>query len=241
MLRTVFRDVIRLIRSPRWTIDRLHEIDPIYHFTGRKITHDDLTRFGDEFAVSESALIVHSEIDCSQFLEDYTALPDHYMAYDRYLEELQDIPDERYDQVIAMGVFEHVTDPSRLLKDCHRVLKPGGHLYVSASFAFSVHNGPQNYFHVSPYGMEHLLEDQDWTSVDIRGSCGPFKTVGILLQRILLQCRTRPIIRPLVALLAYAIPILDRFVITQYDHVDFSRGTTIDSMLPSNIQMIAEK
>jgi SAM-dependent methyltransferase len=140
-----------------------------------------------------------------------------------------------------MGVLEHVTDPAKLLAECHRVLAPGGELYVSASFAFSVHNGPENYYHFTHYGMAELLDTEQWSEVDIRGSCSPFKTIGILLQRILLQTRTTMLIRPLVALFAYTIAYLDRFIETQYDHVDMSQGTEIDSMLPSNIQVIARK
>ena len=37
-----------------------------------------------------------------------------------------DLPDRRYDLVVHSDTLEHVPDPVRALRECHRVLKPGG-------------------------------------------------------------------------------------------------------------------
>jgi 2-polyprenyl-3-methyl-5-hydroxy-6-metoxy-1,4-benzoquinol methylase len=39
-------------------------------------------------------------------------------------------PDARFDSVLSMGVLEHVANPAASLDELHRVLRPGGTLYV---------------------------------------------------------------------------------------------------------------
>lgn len=39
-------------------------------------------------------------------------------------------PDETFDVVVMIDVFEHVPYPVAHLQDCHRILKPGGLLYI---------------------------------------------------------------------------------------------------------------
>ncbi|MBO8171629.1 MAG: class I SAM-dependent methyltransferase [Bacillaceae bacterium] len=54
-------------------------------------------------------------------------------------------PDDKFDTIIMNDAMEHVDDPIAVLNECHRVLKPGGRLYV---------NFPP-YYH--PYGA-HLSD-----------------------------------------------------------------------------------
>ena len=211
------------------------------YISKRKLSYNDLRAFGKKFATSEKALIVYIEFPYKDLLPNAYVFPHYENDCERYYPLLNDIPDESYSTVIATGLLEHVKDPERFLKECHRILKTGGKAYISASSTFSVHRGPDDYFHLTQFGMQELISSQNWSEVDIKGSCGPFKTVGILLQRILLQCETRYVIRPLVEFLAYTIPLLDGFIINQYCDRSFSEKNLIDSMMPSNIQLIATK
>ena len=207
----------------------------------RKLSYNDLRAFGKKFATSEKALIIYIEFPYEDLLTNVDLVPDHKNDTDRYYTLLAEIPGESYSTVVACGLLEHMKNPELLLKECYRILKPGGKAYISASSAFSVHRGPHDYFHVTQFGMKELVSSQNWSEVDIKGSCGPFKTIGILLQRIILQCETRYFIRPFVELLAHTIPLLDRFIINQYSNRIFTEEYLIDSMMPSNIQLIATK
>lgn len=240
-VRKLIRDLVVAITSPRHAWNFLSETDPIHYLTGKKLTQNDLREFGQKFEQRENTLIVRTEIPIEEELSRVEALPDYRGQYDEYLKELELKEDGSFDQIIAMGVLEHISEPQRLIDECYRVLSDGGKLFISASSVFSIHNGPQNYFHVTHYGMDELMQSKPWTELDISGSCGPFKTIGILLQRILLQTRINPIIRLPVAILAMIIPKLDYFVKNQYHGRALTDENEIDSMLPSNIHMVATK
>lgn len=49
-----------------------------------------------------------------------------------------DLPDASFDVVICAQVYEHVPDPVRLMSEIHRVLKPGGACYFSATNRFNL-------------------------------------------------------------------------------------------------------
>jgi hypothetical protein len=91
------------------------------------------------------------------------------------------------------------------------------------------------------WGMKHLL--RDWSEVvSVEGSSQPFETVGILMQRALLQCDINPFLRPIIELLAYMIPVFDRGVSDQFDNSwKYSDEHKVDSMMPSNVQVVAKK
>jgi len=57
-----------------------------------------------------------------------------------------DLPlaDGSVDHVLSFQVFEHVPDPQRYLRECHRVLKPGGSVLLTTHGAWCYHPGPTN-------------------------------------------------------------------------------------------------
>lgn len=50
-----------------------------------------------------------------------------------------------YDNVLLCEVLEHLEKPENVLKECCRVLKPGGKLIISVPFLFPVHADPHDY------------------------------------------------------------------------------------------------
>lgn len=211
------------------------------HSKKRKITYNDLRSFGRKFAGTGKALVIYIEFPYDDLLPNADQLPHFQNNCERYYPLLEKIADSSYSVVVATGLIEHLKNPARLIGECHRIVKPGGKVYFSASSVFSVHRGPDDYFHHTRFGMQELMQTRPWKDLDIQGSCNPFKTTGILLQRILLQCETRYWIRPFVHLLAHSMPLLDRCIINQYCDRSFSEKSKIDSMMPSNLQVIATK
>jgi SAM-dependent methyltransferase len=207
----------------------------------RRITYYDLKAFAESIDGSGKALIVFAEFEYDHIIKDFDAMPVHIYDTDKYLEYFKDYEDGKYDTVVCSGLLEHMKDPDKLIENLFRVLKPGGKAYVSASCVFSVHRGPENYFHITHFGARLLFERQNWSHLNIYGSCGPFRTMGINCQRILLQSDINILVRPFIELLSWSLPLLDVFVRKQYDGRRIKEDHVIDSMMPSNIQIIATR
>lgn len=212
-----------------------------FMFIRKKITSSDIKRFSKKVDGKGKALVVFSEFNHEEVLEDYDEMPHHLFDTEKYISYFDDYPEEAYDMVICMGLLEHMKKPSKLIEKCHKALRPGGKVYIAASSVFSIHRGPENYFHFTHYGARELLDKFEWSELDIQGSCGPFRTVGINFQRVLLQSEINILFKPFLELIAWTIPLLDVLVKKQYDGHRFEEERRIDSMMPSNIWVVATK
>jgi SAM-dependent methyltransferase len=218
-----------------------------FSFTRKKLSTRNLDRLCRDYATKERTLVVHSEdVDYAPHFPNaftVTKRPDvpADMHVDLHYRDLSKIESDSYGVILCTGLLEHIPDPDRLIGQLRRILKPGGKLILSASAVFSFHECPDNFFHFTPYGMRLLLKDFSKIEM-VRGSSLPFETIGILIQRIHLQCDIFPLARPFIELLFHSVRLLDVFVIRQYNtrHVQDERTET-DSMLPSNIQVAAVK
>ncbi|AFL74601.1 class I SAM-dependent methyltransferase [Thiocystis violascens] len=66
-------------------------------------------------------------------------------------------PDATFDRMISFDVLEHIPDVAKALRECHRCLKPGGHLLLSVPFVVSAEHTLVR-ARVSANGeVEHLL------------------------------------------------------------------------------------
>ncbi len=66
-----------------------------------------------------------------------------------------------FDLVLSQAVLEHVLDPQRYVDELHRVLAPGGLVWIEAAFPQPVHQAPVHYFNVTPFGLAHLCRELD--------------------------------------------------------------------------------
>jgi len=218
-----------------------------YSFLKKKRSTRNLERLCREYATDKRTLVVHSEdVNYRPYFPNafsVTKRPDKPadMHVDLYYTDLSNIASESYEVILCTGLLEHLPQPEQLVREFHRILKPGGELIISASAVFSIHEAPNDFYHFTPFSFRRLFEQ--WTGFRmLRGSSQPFETIAILLQRILIQCRVFPLVRPLVEMLCLALPLLDKSIITQYSTAGRMETTfEIDSMLPSNIQAVVVK
>jgi SAM-dependent methyltransferase len=215
-------------------------------FRKKKVSRVNIERLCKEHATELLTLLIHESIEYRRYFPNSFTVskrPDKNVDQhvDVFYEDLRAIESDSYEVIACIGLLEHVPDPQRLIDDLHRILKPGGKLILHASSVFSFHEGPHDYFHFTQFSVRLLF--RDWRSIEmLRGSSQPFETIGILIQRILIQCDVSPLARPFIELLHTAIPLLDRFITRQYDTAGRrSKEHEIDSMLPSNIQALVVK
>jgi SAM-dependent methyltransferase len=66
--------------------------------------------------------------------------------------------DEAFDAVICTQVLEHVRNPASVVRDLARVLKTGGHLYLSAPQGWHQHQKPLDFFRFTSFALRYLFE-----------------------------------------------------------------------------------
>lgn len=74
--------------------------------------------------------------------------------------------------VICTQVLEHVPEPVETLLEINRVLKPGGHLLLTAPFLWEEHEEPYDFMRFSSYGLKSLLERAGFHLVSYHKSSG---------------------------------------------------------------------
>jgi SAM-dependent methyltransferase len=79
---------------------------------------------------------------------------------------------ETADIVFSTQVIEHVPNPQDMVKECFRLLKPGGYLILTGPFYWPIHEEPYDFYRFTKYGFEHLLKSADFDSWDIKPDGG---------------------------------------------------------------------
>ena len=97
--------------------------------------------------------------------------------------DLHMVPDNSVDFVCSISVLEHVRYPQRVVKEIHRILKPGGIVYINVPFVFPFHADPDDFYRFSYKGVEILCED--FERVDSGFNRGPASTMHHLLVHFL--------------------------------------------------------
>ncbi|NNM84019.1 class I SAM-dependent methyltransferase [Candidatus Parcubacteria bacterium] len=86
--------------------------------------------------------------------------------------------DDSQPAIVCESVLEHVEDPIRAVKELHRVLEPGGYLYVYVPFLFYYHAEKtyyKDYWRFTKDAVELLFKD--FSQVEIQRARGPIETV----------------------------------------------------------------
>lgn len=92
------------------------------------------------------------------------------------------IPDASFDAVLSTQVLEHVAEPARVLRELHRVLRPGGRAYVTLPLTWELHEEPFDFYRYTRYGISHLMRTAGFTDIDARPRNDCFTTIAQLMR-----------------------------------------------------------
>jgi SAM-dependent methyltransferase len=92
------------------------------------------------------------------------------------------VPDGEYDAVLCTQVLEHTPNPGEVIRELHRVLRPGGRLYMTVPLAWELHELPFDFYRYTPHGLASLLAAAGFERLDIRPRNDCFETLAQLLQ-----------------------------------------------------------
>jgi SAM-dependent methyltransferase len=100
------------------------------------------------------------------------------------------VPDSKYDLVLLTQVLEHVPEPRLVLQEIHRVLKPGGTLWLTAPLFFEEHEIPYDFYRYTQYGLRHLLNNAGFLIEKLTWLEGYY---GTLSHQLISAYRTLPL------------------------------------------------
>jgi SAM-dependent methyltransferase len=73
------------------------------------------------------------------------------------------VADDKYNLVLLSQVLEHLPEPLQVLRELHRVLKPGGALWLTAPLYYREHEQPYDFYRYTRFGLGHLLTNAGFT------------------------------------------------------------------------------
>lgn len=78
------------------------------------------------------------------------------------------LPDASVDSAMATEVLEHCPDPLAVLREVKRVLRPGGHLFITVPFLWPLHDVPYDEYRYTPFALERLLGEAGFSGTHVR-------------------------------------------------------------------------
>jgi SAM-dependent methyltransferase len=179
---------------------------------------------------------------------DFLAVEGKKYTEPDYVCDLARIPveDARFDHVLLTQVLEHIPEPAEVLAELHRVMKPGGTLWLTAPLFYAEHEKPYDFYRYTEFGLRHLLEGAgfDVREVDwMEGYLGTLSYQARLMSRALPSSpsdyggglRGRAL-----ALVAKASKRIGRRVASGLSALDL-RHKFVGKGLPKNYQVVARK
>jgi len=90
--------------------------------------------------------------------------------------------DNSFDVVVFTQVMEHLPEPSAVLAELQRVLRPGGLLILVAPQSWHAHQIPHDFYRYTAYGIRYLLEKNGLVPEKIQPLGGYFWYLSFQLQ-----------------------------------------------------------
>ncbi len=86
--------------------------------------------------------------------------------------------------VINTQVLEHVREPGLVLKEIHRILEPGGELFLTVPQGWHEHQQPYDFFRFTSFALDRLLDKAGFAGWTIQPMGGYFHYLGHRLSHV---------------------------------------------------------
>lgn len=94
-------------------------------------------------------------------------------------------PDASFDAIMCVEVFEHLPEPIKVIQEFARLLKPGGHLILTAPFCSLTHFAPYHFYTgFNRYFYEKHLPANGFKILDLQENGNYFEYLGQEIRRI---------------------------------------------------------
>jgi SAM-dependent methyltransferase len=85
--------------------------------------------------------------------------------------------DGEFDAVLASEVFEHIFNLEDMVREIHRVMKPGANILVTLPFVWNEHEVPYDFARYSSFGIKDLLSRNGFDVVAIDKTTSFIETI----------------------------------------------------------------
>lgn len=174
-------------RSRHSVRDRVHpSIFQYDYLTLSTLSADVRTLVGELPAAPDGATALDLGSDKSPYREALAARGDQVRTLDITRDggadyagtaERTGLPDESFEVVLCTQVLEHCRNPWAAVAEIRRILKPGGHLVVSAPHVWFYHPHPSDNWRFTQEGFVHLFREGGLVPVTLLAQGGTVLTV----------------------------------------------------------------
>jgi SAM-dependent methyltransferase len=88
---------------------------------------------------------------------------------------------ESFDTAVCTAVLEHLEEPELAIRECFRVLQPGGYAIYSVPFIWHLHEEPRDFYRFTKFGLQYLFQKVGFEIVELEALSGFWVTFGQLL------------------------------------------------------------
>jgi len=88
------------------------------------------------------------------------------------------VPDGTYDLVLCTQVMEHLPEPLAVLREFHRVLKPGGKAFLTAPLFYNEHEVPYDYHRFTQFAWKRMAAEAGFTIEELAWLEGYYGTLA---------------------------------------------------------------
>lgn len=91
------------------------------------------------------------------------------------------LADNSIDTAVCFEVLEHCDDPSIVVRETFRVLKPGATVFFHTPFLYQLHGIPYDFQRLTPFGIEKLFRDAGFSQVHTEASGSIDSSLGQMI------------------------------------------------------------